>query len=76
MDLRGCEMEDWKERMKVELKELEDRMKKLDAFVNSKPFLELDQTDRGLLLAQAKAMEAYGAVLVTRMARAGVDFGG
>lgn len=62
--------------MKVELKELEDRMKKLDAFANSKAFLELDQTDRGLLLAQAKAMEAYGAVLVTRMARAGVDFGG
>lgn len=61
--------------MKVELKELEDRMKKLDEYVNSKPFLELDRTDRGLLLAQAKAMEAYGAVLVTRMARAGVDFG-
>ena len=50
-------------------------MKKLDAFVNSKAFRDLDQTDRGLLLAQAKAMEAYGAILVTRMARANVDVG-
>ena len=76
MALRGCDMEGWKERLKVELKELEDHMKKLDAFINSEAFFELDKTDRGLLLAQAKAMEAYGAILVTRMARANVDVWG
>ena len=58
--------------MKVELKELEERIDKLEKFMRTETFSQLAATDRGLLVAQHSAMTTYGAILVTRMMRMGL----
>jgi len=63
-------MSDYKDRMKAELSELEDRMLKLKAFLWSDPFNALDKEDRTLLIMQAAFMNSYRDVLEERYSRA------
>ena len=50
-------MEDWKERLIKEQKELKERLAKLTDFINSEKFYKLSQNNRQLLKNQKIAME-------------------
>jgi hypothetical protein len=63
-------MEDWKERLIGEARDLADRLERLDKFIHSSAYYDLAQPDRLLLAAQHGAMSAYGAVLALRKDRA------
>jgi hypothetical protein len=58
------------QRMKAEQVEVQSRIEKLDAFTQTKTFAELDAQDRGLLVIQASAMQAYYCALSLRLDRA------
>lgn len=47
------------ERMIVEKVELQDKVKKLLDFVNTPIYQELDETTKGLLAIQGRAMQTY-----------------
>lgn len=66
------ELPEWKQRLKVECREVADRTEKLSAFIASSSYNVLSPEDRALLVAQRGAMIAYGAVLLMRGRRAGV----
>ena len=60
-------MEDWKERLINEQKELKERLAKLTDFINSEKFYNLSQNNRQLLRNQKIAMELYLNVLNMRL---------
>lgn len=60
-------MSDFKERLKNELIELEERTNKLFDFVNSTKFYELDKNQRALLSIQLMAMRTYSTCLCERL---------
>lgn len=60
-------MEDWKERLVNEQKELKERLAKLTDFINSEEFYKLSENNRQLLKNQKIAMELYLSVLNMRV---------
>ena len=61
-------VDDYKERMKQELSELETRLEKLNEFIETgQVFKQLDTEEQHLLVKQQMAMEIYASVLQTRL---------
>ena len=60
-------MEDWKERLIVEQKELKEKFMKLTEFINSEKFYELSPNNKQLLRNQKIAMELYLSTLNMRL---------
>lgn len=60
-------MSNYVERMEVELKELEEKVEKLEAFIKTETFEALDEFKQGLLKAQKAAMDIYVSVLKNRI---------
>ncbi len=58
------------DRMKLELDELDDRILKLEKFIESDAFKTLEETDINLLNEQLEAMHSYLGTLSCRMERA------
>ena len=58
------------DRMKLELDELDERIEKLEKFIDSDSFASLEETDRNLLNEQLQAMHNYLGTLSCRMKRA------
>jgi hypothetical protein len=64
----------WQDRLKNEIMDVTDRMKKLRTFAESSPsFMELPAEDQSLLLAQYDAMARYLKIMIIRAHRAGLD---
>ena len=57
------------DRMKLELDELDERIGKLEKFIESDSFISLEETDRNLLNEQLQAMHSYLGALSCRMER-------
>lgn len=66
-------MGDWRDRLKTEHKELEEKMGKLRAFLNNMPSQELNEENKWLLISQLKAMDSYRWVLERRMKLNGIE---
>lgn len=62
-------MKEYIERMKIEKVELEQRITKLLAFIESDKFAELDATEKRLLRMQYCGMETYLTSLASRLLR-------
>lgn len=60
-------MEDFKKRLVVERDELDDKLAKLEAFIGSTRFENLDERNRKLLVAQRDAMRQYSVILNVRI---------
>lgn len=60
-------MEDFKERLIVERDELDDKLAKLEAFIGSTRFENLDERNGKLLVAQRDAMRQYSTILNVRI---------
>lgn len=60
-------MEDFKKRLVVERDELDDKLTKLEAFIGSNRFENLDERNRKLLVAQRDAMRQYSDILNVRI---------
>lgn len=60
-------MEDYKERLIVEQKELKEKLLKLMEFINSEKFYELSENNKQLLRNQKIAMELYLSTLNMRL---------
>lgn len=60
-------MNDWKERVTQELSELQERLRKLNAFLETPQSYELDSYARQLLVHQSLAMTNYADILQTRL---------
>lgn len=58
---------DFVQRMLVEYEDLQDKLVKLDAFINSDKFKELDDENRSLLNAQYHTMYTYKVILSRRI---------
>lgn len=58
---------DFVQRMLVEYKDLQDKLVKLGAFINSDKFKELDDENRSLLNAQYHTMYTYKVILSRRI---------
>ena len=56
-----------KERVEIELKELQEKLKKLENFIENEKFDKLPEQQKNLLNKQAKAMNTYAAILVSRL---------
>jgi len=56
-----------KERVEIELKELDEKLTKLDSFVGTEMFKKLSEQQKRLLQIQACAMATYSNILVTRL---------
>lgn len=56
-----------KERAEIELKELDERLTKLDAFIESGKYLSLSQIQQELLLKQRDYMTSYFITLNERI---------
>ena len=59
-------MEEWKERVLVEQKELKEKLAKLTEYINSERFYALSANNRQVLKNQKAAMELYLSVLNMR----------
>lgn len=57
----------WKERLKIEAEELEDRLDKLVAFIGGAVYELLSDVDKFLLLEQHDAMLRYLDILTIRL---------
>ncbi len=64
--------DDWKSRVINEKRELDDKLGKLKAFIDSEAIDKLPVTAREQLLEQHKIMERYSATLAERLMAAGV----
>lgn len=64
---------DWKERLKAEENELDERIIKLLAFFESDACIELDDANKALLQIQYRAMLTYQQVLIQRMDLNNID---
>lgn len=60
-------MEDFKKRLIVEREELDDKLAKLEAFIGSPRFENLDERNRELLVSQRGAMRQYSDILAERI---------
>lgn len=60
-------MSDYIERMKIEHNELKDKKEKLDAFIESEKFSELDFRNQRLLIEQCAHMKNYLDTLSARL---------
>lgn len=60
-------MEDFKKRLVVERDELDDKIAKLESFIGSTRFENLDERNRKLLVAQRDAMREYSTILNVRI---------
>lgn len=60
-------MEDFKKRLVVERDELDNKLAKLEAFIGSTRFENLDERNRKLLVAQRDAMRQYSVILNVRI---------
>lgn len=60
-------MEDFKKRLVVERDELEDKLAKLEAFIGSTRFENLDERNRKLLVSQCDVMRQYSTILNVRI---------
>lgn len=60
-------MEDFKKRLIVEREELDDKLAKLEAFIGSPRFENLDERNRELLVSQRGAMRQYSDILSERI---------
>ena len=60
-------MEDFKKRLVVERDELDDKIAKLEAFIGSTRFENLDERNRKLLVAQCDVMRQYSTILNVRI---------
>ena len=60
-------MEDFKKRLIVERDELDDKIAKLEAFIGSARFENLDERNRELLVSQCDAMRQYSTILNVRI---------
>lgn len=60
-------MEDFKKRLVVERDELDDKIAKLEAFIGSTRFENLDERNRKLLVAQCGVMRRYSTILNVRI---------
>lgn len=60
-------MEDFKKRLIVERDELEDKIAKLESFIESPRFENLDKRNGELLIAQHDAMRTYYTILNMRI---------
>jgi hypothetical protein len=60
-------MEDFKKRLIVEREELDDKLAKLEAFIGSPRFENLDERNRELLVSQCGAMRQYSDILAERI---------
>lgn len=60
-------MEDFKKRLIVEREELDDKLAKLEAFIGSPRFENLDERNRELLVSQRGAMRQYSDILNERI---------
>lgn len=58
---------DFVQRMLVEYEDLQDKLVKLGAFINSDKFKELDDENRSLLNAQYHTMYIYKVILSRRI---------
>lgn len=64
---------DWKERLKAEENELDERIIKLLAFFESDACIELDDANKALLQIQYRVMLTYQQVLIQRMDLNNID---
>lgn len=62
-------LEEWQARVVDELTELSAKLDKLNAFIQTEQFAELEEEIRALMVEQASAMNAYAEVLKARVAR-------
>jgi len=62
-------MNDFKQRLEAEQKELQERLQKLTTFISSENFKTIDDVQKTLLNVQARAMETYNQVLLERIVR-------
>ncbi len=62
-------MEDWQQRVVDEYNALDEKCEKLEAFLVTKAFFELELVDRTLLIQQHNAMSLYAYVLNSRIER-------
>lgn len=63
------------QRVITEYKELNDKIGKLNKFINSNPFFKkLDAEERNDMSCQLTSMRNYSDILLSRLTRAGVDF--
>jgi len=62
-------MDSYEERMKHELHELEEKVDKLNAFLDTPEFARLYAIDRHLMEAQLGCMDAYKTILKMRVDR-------
>ena len=60
-------MEDFKKRLVVERDELDDKIAKLEAFIGSTRFEDLDERNRKLLVTQCGVMRQYSTILNVRI---------
>lgn len=58
---------DFVQRMLIEYEELTDKLGKLNAFISSDKFKELDDENRSLLNAQYHTMYTYKVILLRRI---------
>lgn len=63
------------QRVITEYEELNDKIDKLDAFINGNPiFRKLDAEEKNDMAYQLTSMRNYSDTLLSRLTRAGVDF--
>ena len=62
-------MADFKERLQEEKAQLEERLNKLDTFLQSEKVKEIDDVQKALLQVQATAMNTYLQCLLERLER-------
>ena len=62
-------MTDFKERLQAEKAQLEERLNKLDTFLESEKVKEIDDVQKALLKVQATAMNTYLQCLLERLER-------
>ena len=60
-------MSDYVSRMNEELSELNIKINKLDDFIGSSKFMEIEYTQKELLIAQFNTMKAYQSILDIRI---------
>jgi hypothetical protein len=62
-------MEGFKERVKIEFRELNEKINRLSAFIGSEIFIALSDEDQNDLITQFNAMSDYAAILEKRISR-------
>lgn len=64
-------MEDWQQRLMIELYELDKKLKALNKFIADDKFGDMSSIDKHLLVSQAHVMTEYANILEQRCARFG-----